>query len=303
MNALEIGTLADLIGRIGTETLFSGMDATLRRIAPFDLSVIFGFPYDNRPMLLHDGYGSHATPTALQAYLGGAYLLDPFYTACVEGRAPGLWRMRELAPDQFFASDFYSASEVHPCVSLEPGSLVEEIGFLVPLPAGFTAAYSLMRMRGCRPFDGAEMRALRAVEPVVRETLRSHWRVLEPAPSPRDAGTANTSERLDGMMEAAFETFCDDRLTYQQRRVVQLILRGHSNVSIGQQIGVAEGTVKIHRKNVYRRLGISSQSELFGLFVHDLLRDLNADRARSGVCYPNPRRRAARARARCRAIG
>lgn len=262
--AREADTIAAVIGRIGTSDLPLALDEFLKSVADFDLTVIFGYPYGECPRLLHNGYGAHATHAALDAYLRGAYLLDPFYTASVHGHPPGLWRMRELAPDDFFQSDFYGASEVHPCISLEPGSLVEEIGFLVPLPCGFTAAYSLMRKTGRPPFDESEMSRLRALEPIVREALRSHWRQL-------DSGALVNP--LDGALEAAFARFAQDYLTYQQRRIVQLILRGHSTLSISTIIGTTEGTVKIHRKNIYRRLEISSQSELFGRFIKSLFVD------------------------------
>ncbi|EGO96905.1 LuxR family transcriptional regulator [Acidiphilium sp. PM] len=262
--AREADMIAAVIGRIGTPDLLLTLDQVLKSIADFDLSVVFGYPYGECPRLLHNGYGAHATHEALDAYLRGAYLLDPFYTASVHGHSPGLWRMRELAPDDFFQSDFYGSSEVHPCISLEPGSLVEEIGFLVPLPCGFTAAYSLMRKTGRPPFNEGEMSRLRAFEPIVREALRSHWRQLDSSAPVSPPG---------GGLEAAFARFAQDYLTYQQRRIVQLILRGHSTLSISTIIGSTEGTVKIHRKNIYRRLGISSQSELFGCFIKSLFGD------------------------------
>lgn len=254
--AVDARAVADLIVKTGTPALPLALDAFLFAIAPFDLSVIFGYPFDQTPLVLYDGYRDRATRTAMEAYLKGAYLLDPFYTASVAGHPPGLWRMRQLSPEQFFESDFYAAAEVHPCISMEPGSLVEEIGFLVPLPAGFTAAYSLMRSRGRRPFSEAEMGNLRAVDPIVRAVISAHWRGLEPAA----AGSGDE-------MEGAFSTFCADRLTYQQRRIVQLILRGHSSAAIADMIGVVEGTVKNHRKSIYKRLRISSQSELFAMFL------------------------------------
>lgn len=260
-----IDRVASVIGQIGTPDLPLALDQMLRDVADFDLSVIFGYPFGSPPRLLHDGYGMHATPAALDAYLRGAYLLDPFYTASVHGHPPGLWRMRELAPDHFFQSDFYGAADVHPCVSLEPGSLVEEIGFLVPLPSGFTAAYSLMRKTGREMFDALEMSRLRALEPIVREAVRSQWRQIDGV---GDGGIPNAA--LGGAMEVAFSRFAQNDLTYQQRRIVQLILRGHSTVSISAIVGATEGTVKIHRKNIYRRLGISSQSELFSRFIQSL---------------------------------
>ncbi|MNY62113.1 Bacterial regulatory protein, luxR family [compost metagenome] len=53
---------------------------------------------------------------------------------------------------------------------------------------------------------------------------------------------------------------------------MRLILRGHSNLSIGKTMNIAEGTVRIHRKNIYRRLGISSQGALFRIFIDHLNR-------------------------------
>jgi DNA-binding CsgD family transcriptional regulator len=52
---------------------------------------------------------------------------------------------------------------------------------------------------------------------------------------------------------------------------VQLILRGHSNHSISLRLGITEGTAKIHRKAIYDRLDISSQSELFSMFIDFLV--------------------------------
>jgi len=46
-----------------------------------------------------------------------------------------------------------------------------------------------------------------------------------------------------------------------------MVLRGHSSESIGRLFQIATGTVKIHRKNSYAKLGISSQSELFSHLI------------------------------------
>jgi DNA-binding CsgD family transcriptional regulator len=39
---------------------------------------------------------------------------------------------------------------------------------------------------------------------------------------------------------------------------------------VAEQLSISPGTVKIHRKNIYAKLGIGSQSELLGLFIRDL---------------------------------
>ncbi|MGL4490227.1 MAG: helix-turn-helix domain-containing protein, partial [Rhizobiaceae bacterium] len=42
--------------------------------------------------------------------------------------------------------------------------------------------------------------------------------------------------------------------------------QGHSSESIGLQLGISTGTVKVHRRNIYRKLAITSQTQLFTLF-------------------------------------
>ena len=59
-------------------------------------------------------------------------------------------------------------------------------------------------------------------------------------------------------------------LTHRECEIAGLILKGHSSKSIARIIEISPGTVKIHRKNIYRKLGISSQSELFSLFLGNL---------------------------------
>jgi DNA-binding CsgD family transcriptional regulator len=56
-------------------------------------------------------------------------------------------------------------------------------------------------------------------------------------------------------------------LTPREREVVELTLRGHSADAIGKLLGIAPGTVRIHRKNIYAKLRINSQGELFSEFI------------------------------------
>ncbi|MNO65930.1 Response regulator protein TmoT [compost metagenome] len=61
--------------------------------------------------------------------------------------------------------------------------------------------------------------------------------------------------------------FLQGQLTDAQRYIAKLILQGHSNASIARLLGISEGTVKVHKHNIYQRLEISSNSDLFRLFI------------------------------------
>lgn len=260
---------ADIIAHIDAPSLPSVLDASLETLVQFDQTVIFAYPDQAQPLYLHDGFRGHAPGAALDNYIKGAYLLDPFYTACVDGITPGLYRISELAPDHFFEGEYFNSWQVHPCISMESGSLAEEIGFMVKLAGGFMLVYSLMRRNGNRAFSSAEMSVLRMVEPVVRQTLSHHWRELRAAP-PEPSAQPAWSMR-GSVMELAFESFGSAVLSPREQVVVQLILRGHSSASIAGNLAIAEGTVKNHRKSIYAKLNISSQQELFHQFITHML--------------------------------
>lgn len=253
----DADALAELFSSIGKDQYGNALDRLSRRVAPFDMSCIFGFSSSATPVLIHDGYSANTDRRALRAYLRGAYLLDPFYSASVAGGAEGLWRMRDLVPDGYYEAELAWSQEVHPCISETAGTLVEEIGYVVPLGGGLVATYSLMRNRGGTAFDDSEIAALRGLHPVVGASLRRHWEEMhKPDPAALQPGS-----------EEVFRLAFGDVLTPAQYAVTRLVLRGHSNVSIANNLGITEGTVKMHRYNIYKRLEISSQSELFQRFI------------------------------------
>lgn len=262
MIAAEAAALAGLMSDTGTPAFGAALDRFTGLAAGFDMSCIFAFCADSAPVVIHDGYSATVDRRALKSYLRGAYLLDPFYAACVGTCPDGLFRMRDLAPDDFYASDFAWSREVHPCISDQAGTLIEEVGFVIRLSERFAATYSLMRNREGAPFSEAEFAQLGLLTPIIGASLRQHW---QPTHSPEAK-----PERSDS--EIVFQEAFGHILTPAQHAVTKLILRGHSNISIAEILKITEGTVKIHRSNIYRRLGISSQSELFQKFI-DFLTD------------------------------
>ncbi len=60
-----------------------------------------------------------------------------------------------------------------------------------------------------------------------------------------------------------------DLLTESERRVVVLVAEGLTNPQIATRLFVSPQTVKTHMKNVFRKLHISSRSELTALVVSE----------------------------------
>ena len=51
-------------------------------------------------------------------------------------------------------------------------------------------------------------------------------------------------------------------LTARELEIVRLVARGGRNKAIGRELGITEGTVKIHLHNIYEKLGVESRMEL-----------------------------------------
>ncbi len=247
--------LAEAVQQLETPRFAPALGRALRRVAPFTYTVMFAFRGEERPLDLYDDFGPERRSIYVTDYQAGPYLLDPFYHAARGGIAPGLYRMRELAPDRFYQSEYYRSYYVQT-------GLAEEIGFFLSPAAGIMVTLSLMRVAGNAAFSEREMARLRLVAPVVIALAERNWRGLaqrfavEPAASPAEEP-----------LRDAFTSFGQHRLTQRESEVVSLVLRGHSSEAIGAALGIAAGTVKIHRKNIYAKLGIGSQAELFSLFV------------------------------------
>ncbi len=258
-----VGKLGETIAALGTPGFAPALDGMLGGVARFDLTCIFAYPAGRGPVLLHDGLKGVGTSQAMVNYLKGTYLLDAVYFACSQGKAPGLYRLRELAPDAFFVGEYYNSWEVHPCISMASGSLDEEICYITAI-GDAPAAYSLMRSNGSGMFGNAEFEQLRALTPIVGELLRQHWREPPWHTEPRRAG------RDQAALEDAFQSFGKGELTARETDICRMLLRGHSTTSIAASLGLAEGTVKNHCKHIYARLNISSRSELFRRFLNHI---------------------------------
>jgi DNA-binding NarL/FixJ family response regulator len=51
-------------------------------------------------------------------------------------------------------------------------------------------------------------------------------------------------------------------LTPREREIVHLVAEGRSNKEIGLQLGVTEGTVKMHLHNIYQKLSVNNRTAL-----------------------------------------
>jgi DNA-binding CsgD family transcriptional regulator len=252
-----------LVDAIRTPAFPATLADALQATAPYDYTVVFGYVGASKPLALYDDFTPKRHRLHVTEYLEGPYLLDPFFLATLDGTEPGLWRLREIAPDRFYQGEYYRSY-------YGQTGLAEEIGFLVPVDPRLNVVISLMRKQ--KRFSSAEVRALKRIWPVLRATVQANWKGV--AQEDEAPGQLTRAERI----EEAFHCIGQGVLTPREREVVEMTLRGHSAEATGNELGISPGTVRIHRRNIYVKLRIGSQGELFTLFINAIL---NAPDAKS----------------------
>lgn len=232
----------------------------LRQVAPFTYTVMFGYQGAARPIDLYDDFPSGKRKIFVTDYQAGPYLLDPFYLAAVRPVEPGLYRLRDMAPDRFYQGEYFRNYYIQT-------GLAEEIAYFVDVSDQLMLVLSLMRAE--KPFSQREFAALQSIFPFVAAVARRQWSGLGPRPGDEAEGTG--LQRPARRVAYDFGSFGAGILTPREREIAELTLKGHSAESAGQILGISPGTVRIHRRNIYAKLRINSQGELFSRFLDTLV--------------------------------
>jgi hypothetical protein len=197
----------------------------MRSLLAFDYCVVFAYRGTERPIDLFSTFNADEYEIFVRMYQDGPYLLDPFFSAASLPK-PGVWRMRALAPDRFYASEYYRGYYVKTGLS-------EEVGFFVPAGEGVTVVLSLMRGEKLGVFRDAEYNLMRKAEPFVAAMVRHVWGRkgprLDRAVTGRRQGASNHGANARARIS--------ERLTARETAIIELVLQGHSSESIGLRLG------------------------------------------------------------------
>ncbi len=253
-----IALLSQSIESLGGDRFPRRLVEALQSLVDFDYSVGFAYNQNEKPLCLFHTFSPKKRVVFVDDYLKGPYLLDPFFKACSRKVDPGLYRLRDIAPDRFYQSEYYRSYYVQTGLS-------EEICYTFYLPKGVAVAISLMRSGDNSRFSAREFRLLDDVTPIVASLSQRHWQDV-----PADFGVETAAEEKheeSALIENTVHTLFSERITSRETQVVAQVLEGHSSDSIAKNLGISVGTVRIHRRNIYAKLQISSQQELFSIFL------------------------------------
>ena len=260
-NANWVSMLSKCIDSIGAEGFGQNLVAALNSLANFDHTVVFAYHHNEKPHCLYHSFLSENRPVFVDDYLNGPYLLDPFFQACGRKVETGLYRLRDIAPDRFYQSEYYRSYYVQTGLS-------EEVCYTFYLPKGVAVVISLMRAGESQRFSVREFRLLESVALIVVSLAKQHWQDISES---FDVEAVENVAQVDrSLIVSAVSDLFGKRITPREKQVVAQVLEGHSSESIARDLGISVGTVRIHRRNVYAKLQISSQQELFSIFFEKI---------------------------------
>jgi DNA-binding CsgD family transcriptional regulator len=104
-----------------------------------------------------------------------------------------------------------------------------------------------------------------------------HWEELETTSPLAPGGLILSAERRSGETlgisgDQAIEQFCDKyEITPREAEIFRLALLGFPNAGIAGQLDISVGTVKNHRWRLYTKLDITTERELFHLFLSEVI--------------------------------
>lgn len=242
----DLSPLAPLVAAVRQGRLLDVLDPALQALFPGVGYALFLFRPGYPPSCLLDNLIEARRTEVLDPYLGGMYLLDPLYHHASRQPRDGVVSLSEIMPEGFRQSDYhhhyYKSINLHDefmlCCNLDDAVLVLSMGF----------------------YEGPGPRRLRAQLESLQPLLTAF--LVEGLGNLKLGGEQGAAPELLGDLDGS------EALSPREQQVGQLILRGFAGKAIARQLGISPETVKIHRRHLYRKLGVASQAELFSRFLH-----------------------------------
>lgn len=247
--------LGRAIGALGSQDFPALFFGWLDRCLDIDNTTMLAYYQRRRPEVLFTQTHEARVHEKLESdYISGAYLLDPFHDLHVRRVPEGLYRLRDIAPDQFQRNEYFAAY-------YRRTTLIDEIAYVSYPAEGVSVQVCLGKDASSgRTFAARDIDCAQRLAPIACGLSRIHW-----------AGLSSSGDFTESALAEQLILALDQQhgivLSRRQAEVALLILRGHSSVSIGLRLGISPQTVKVFRKQLYRKCAIASQAQLFSLVM------------------------------------
>ena len=226
--------------------------------ADIDSISIMIYSKSTKPTCLYDNIKPINYRGSITNYINGPYRDNPFYLLALSQPVSGLYSLRQVASEGFWESEHYKQF-------YKDTNMRDELDFLFPLDGNHTFVYSMGRDFQDDLFDMEDIETLKAIQPTIKLLTGNYIKLIrEPTEVSLEKSDKFTS------MQSEIDSEFGGVLTEREKEVVFLILNGCSVKESSRLLDISPGTIKAHKKSIYSKLGISTQGDLFSLFINEL---------------------------------
>lgn len=263
--------VAKLLPHVRTDLFIPMLADMFKELVPTNNIMVITYPSKSLPRIEYNDLPAHRV-SIIDKYVKGAFLLDPYYLAASKQAKVGFFHLSALSPDGFDESEYNR-------VYFQFCGLYDECGYIFQLDdeGKYFVNISLGRIDETERFCESDLKQLAEVTPLIASLVKSHWQEEE--------SEADQQPDLRKQLETALESFGTSILTERENQMVQMILHGYSSKAIAARFNISVETVKLHRKNAYAKLDLSTQGELFNLFINSLMNIKNYEAGDPLVTY------------------
>ena len=268
VNPSWIEAIADTVDHINSGACPEHLINAIGTLVKFDMAMSVVYSRRGKPFYVCDTFQTEKAKQGLSNYIDNTYVLNPAYAAYCNGLKSNVYRIGQLSSENQINNDHYHTLKIKriPGEELEyitecwPHNM-EEIFISISLPADEMGEISLLRARSKSGFADADIALLKTHLPLIEAVYRQYW-----IKARCYASIDITVPPMDYLLKTVF----NDQLSTRENQVAVLVLKGTSGQDIADELGISLTTVKTHRKNLYIKLGITTQTELFSLALNAL---------------------------------
>ncbi|WP_032835114.1 helix-turn-helix transcriptional regulator [Pseudomonas sp. GM50] len=240
-------SIGKLIMQLNRPEFWSSLIRTLNEYVKIDNWVVLIFSNQQVTVVsLPEVADTEELDAFIHRYVKGLYMLDPFYIANRENPQSGFFHMLDIAPEHFLETEYYHQYFAQ-YIS------VDEAQYNVQLDADRTLCMSL---GSNARFNQEQITILDIIKPWV--TALMHQRMCFEIDIEKDLPEPTLWPETILQLGT--------QITTREKDVLKLLLSGFSNKQIAGKLSLSAETIKVHRRNIYAKLNIKSQPELFARF-------------------------------------
>ena len=249
--------LALAISALGSDEFFPALVEAVRSRVNIAYPQFWLYHSSLPPRVLYHEIPPEALAAQVDEYLEGPYQEDPFFQTSMNRPKSRIYRLSRVTAGRLEESSYY-----HDYYGST--GTVDEAIYLSQLQGGNVINLSMMRLPQQGEFSDEEYQLLYSLADPVSSLIRIH--------SEFDAFAISNliQPEIDSQIDLAFRTCGASLLSPRAKGVLELMLRGYGTDTSASRLGIARETVRRHRKSIYRKLDVSSQTDLFSLFLNAL---------------------------------